>query len=48
MAAAVQLVAAFVPRLAAALAAHKGYGAVVTGHSMGAGVAALLAMLLHR
>lgn len=43
-----QLVAEFVPRVAAALARHSGYQAVLTGHSMGAGVAALLAMLLHR
>jgi len=43
-----QMVSVFVPRLAAALAAHPSYTPVLTGHSMGAGVAALLTMLLHR
>eukprot|EP00238_Polyblepharides_amylifera_P011409 CAMPEP_0196574638 /NCGR_PEP_ID=MMETSP1081-20130531/4317_1 /TAXON_ID=36882 /ORGANISM="Pyramimonas amylifera, Strain CCMP720" /LENGTH=950 /DNA_ID=CAMNT_0041892729 /DNA_START=248 /DNA_END=3100 /DNA_ORIENTATION=+ len=47
LAAAWQLVPAFFPRLAATLLAYPNYRPVMTGHSMGAGVAALLAMLLH-
>ena len=35
------------PAAAAALVANPGYAFLVTGHSMGAGVAAILAMLVH-
>jgi len=45
-AAAWQLMKDHGPRLARALAAHPGYELVLTGHSMGAGIAALATMLL--
>ena len=45
-AAAWQLMKDHGPRLARALAAHPGYELVLTGHSMGAGIAARATMLL--